>query len=212
MTIITRRYTVAEVFRALSPASRKILVAHKLPLEEFLLHLPNHFAVCRSQKQQRTRSTPTTVEPAHLVMDTRHPLRLPPNAKPHPALAHLYQVPTDSSKTSDRMSSGGGPAAASTMTGAGTGFVDSYATPLDRIQEVLTYIPNEWASFTLLGISQDVKMRCMGFPAQKSSAFFLKHPKYFDVRLQSRSGASFEVRRSLALQRQLQEKERQRRK
>ncbi|KPI90024.1 hypothetical protein ABL78_0884 [Leptomonas seymouri] len=201
-TIITRRYALGDVYRALSPISRKILIAHKLPLEELLLHLPDNFVLSRSKTRTGANliaqvGARLVVSPPHLALPSTQALRLPPNTKPLPALVKLLGEERASAAiaTVD-------PARSSSI---GTGFVDPNSTLLERIQEVLTYIPNEWVEFTSLNISNDVKMRCMGFPSVRPCQFFLKHPKYFDVRFQTYNRHSFSVRRSLALQKQLQE-------
>lgn len=226
-SIVTSRYPLGELYRALSPESRKILVTHKLPLEELLLHLPNNFVLFRSRltvgragrnaSNSGGRSSVLLVSPPYLLPPGVQPLRLPPDAKPLPALAQIFKTPdasttgstatsnadvavTDTTATTDTVTNSRG----THPSNVGTGFVDSYCTTLDRIQEVLTYIPNEWTDFSKLPISKEVKMRCMEYPSVRPSVFFLKHPKYFDIRTQSSKRHCFEVRRSLALQKQLQ--------
>lgn len=68
------------------------------------------------------------------------------------------------------------------------------------IYTVLKYIPNEWSPYVSLGIPDEVRQRCMG---KKAKAFFEKYPKYFEVKAQSYRGHTFEVRRSLALQKHM---------
>lgn len=218
--IITRRYQIGELHRCLSPASRKILIAHKLPLEELLLHLPNNFAVYRARvhaaHKSSTANSGTIVSPPHLLPQNTKTMRLPPNAKPIPALAKLLGQTAHASSPGTATSGGAaaeGQSPTSTEADAlaatyatqtkGTGFVNAYSTPLERLQEVIALIPNEWVSFTDLKISHDVKMRCMNFPTQRPMTFFLKNPKYFEVRMQDHRGHTFEVRRSMALQQQL---------
>jgi hypothetical protein len=197
-TIVTRRYPLGDLYHALSPASRKILVAHKLPLEELLLHLPTNFAVWRVKQGSSRVAAQVMVSPPHLVPPCVPPLRLPPSAPRRPELAKLELA-------ADPGTAAAGCASSSHLaTDVGTGFIGAGSTPLDRVQEVLTYIPNDFAPFTELPISRDVKMRCMGYPQTRPLAFFMKYPKYFDVRLQDRAKHTFEVRRSLALQQQLQ--------
>ena len=73
-----------------------------------------------------------------------------------------------------------------------------------NIYTVLKYIPNEWSPYVSLGIPEEVKLRCMG---KKAKAWFEKHPKYFEVKAQNYRGHTFEVRRSIALQRHMASQE-----
>ncbi|KPA79672.1 putative mitochondrial hypothetical protein [Leptomonas pyrrhocoris] len=203
-TIVTRQYPLGDVYRALKPESRKILIAHKLPLEELLLHLPHNFALYRTPTMkkgwQRQLASGIIVCPPQLLPQSSKAVRLPPTAKPLPALVSLLGEEKARACISTAATT-----SASVPIGAGTGFVNSSTTPMERLQEVLTYIPNEWTQFTSLNVSLDVKLRCMGFPQTRPFHFFLKHPNYFDVRAQHTRQHTFEVRRSLALQKQLKE-------
>ncbi|CAC9494735.1 hypothetical protein conserved [Leishmania donovani] len=198
-TLVTRTMPVGELFRALSPASRKILVAHRLPLEELLLHFPNHFLVCRLGEKRTSQSATLHVAPPSCAKNNMHVMRLPPGTKPLPALEQ-WLGPQKAMEVAMPNSSivGGSP-----CIGTGSGFVGNTTTLKERLEEVLTYIPNEWVAFSSLNISRDVKMRCMGYPLVRPCAFLLKYPQFFDVRVQDRNGNSFLVRRALSLQQQL---------
>ncbi|KAG5477050.1 hypothetical protein LSCM1_05390 [Leishmania martiniquensis] len=197
--LVTRTMPVGELFRALSPASRRILTAHRLPLEELLLHLPNHFVVFRVGGRQPSKSAVMHVTPPSCAKTGMQIMRLPCGIKPLPALEQWLgpqkarEVSTPSPST----------APGSPRHGASTGFVDSNVTLKERLEEVLTYIPNEWVEFSALSIPRDVKMRCMGYPQVRPFAFLLKYPQFFDVRVQDRTATSFLVRRSLTLQQRL---------
>lgn len=198
-TLVTRTMPVGELFRALSPTSRKILVAHRLPLEELLLHLPSHFLVCRLGETKTSSSARLHVMPPAFAKSNMRIMRLPPGAKPLPALEQWLgpQKAIEVAMLNPNVVGG------SPRIGAGSGFVDSTTTLKERLEEVLTYIPNEWVAFSSLNISRDVKMRCMGYPLVRPCAFLLKYPQFFEVRVQDCNSNSFLVRRALSLQQQV---------
>ncbi|CAG9575194.1 conserved hypothetical protein [Leishmania major strain Friedlin] len=198
-TLVTRMMPVGELFRALSPASRKILVAHRLPLEELLLHFPNHFLVCRLGEKRASQSATLHVAPPSCVKNNMQVMRLPPGTKPLPALEQWLGPQKAMEVAMPNLNIVGG----SPCIGTGSGFVNNTTTLKERLEEVLTHIPNEWVAFSSLNISRDVKMRCMGYPVVRPCAFLLKYPQFFDVRVQDRNGNSFLVRRALSLQQQL---------
>ncbi|KAG5502908.1 hypothetical protein JKF63_04681 [Porcisia hertigi] len=198
-TLITHTVPVGKVFRALSPASQKILVAHRLPLEELLLHLPNHFLLYRVGGKASGNSATLHVAPPSCANSNMQLLRLPPGTKPLPALEQWLGPQKAKEVATPYPDRAGGPP----RTGAGTGFVDTTTTLKERLEEVLTYIPNEWTPFTSLQIPRDVKMRCMGYPHVRPNAFMLRYPQFFEIRVQSRDDHSFLVRRALSLQQQL---------
>ncbi|KAG5500252.1 hypothetical protein JIQ42_04587 [Leishmania sp. Namibia] len=198
-TLVTRMMPVGELFRALSPASRRILVAHRLPLEELLLNLPNHFLVHRVGGKQPSSNATLQVAPPSCARNSMEIMRLPPGTKPLPALEQWLgpQKAREVATPSQSVMAG------SSRIGAGNGFVDGNVTLKERLEEVLTYIPNEWTPFSVLNIPREVKMRCMGYPHVRPSAFLLKYPQFFDVRVQDQCSNTFHVRRTLSLQQQL---------
>ncbi|GET89281.1 hypothetical protein, conserved [Leishmania tarentolae] len=198
-TLVTRPMPVGKLFRALSPASRKVLVAHRLPLEELLLHLPNHFLVCRLGENRTSQCATLHVAPPSCVNNNMNIARLPPGTKPLPALEQWLGP----QKAMELATSNPGIVGTSVSVGAGNGFADTTTTLKERLEEVLTYIPNEWVAFSSLNMSRDVKMRCMGYPVVRPCAFLLKYPQFFEVRVQDRNNNSFLVRRALSLQQQL---------
>ncbi|CAJ1013976.1 hypothetical protein, conserved [Leishmania lindenbergi] len=198
-TLITHSIPIGKVFRALSPASQKILAAHRLPLEELLLHLPNHFVVHRVGISSKMSYITPHVSPSQHKDSKLQIMRLPPGTKPLPALEQWLGPQKANQVATPQRSTAGGPP----PTGTGNDFVDATATLKERLEEVLTYIPNEWVAFAALEMPREVKMRCMGYPYVRPSAFLLKYPQFFEVRVQDRSGNSFLVRRALSLQQQL---------
>lgn len=68
---------------------------------------------------------------------------------------------------------------------------------LHAVYTVLKYIPNEWSPFVSLGIPEEIRVKFMN---KKPKAFFEAHPKYFEVKAQALRAHTFEVRRSLELQ------------
>eukprot|EP00758_Cryptobia_borreli_P003859 Tbor_TRINITY_DN4022_c0_g1::TRINITY_DN4022_c0_g1_i1::g.11829::m.11829 len=69
---------------------------------------------------------------------------------------------------------------------------------LHAIYTVLKYIPNEWSPYVSLGIPEEIRVKFMN---KKPKAFFENHPKYFEVKAQALRSHTFEVRRSMGLQR-----------
>lgn len=68
---------------------------------------------------------------------------------------------------------------------------------MHAVYTVLKYIPNEWSPYVSLGIPEEVRIKFMN---KKPKSFFEGHPKYFEVKAQALRSHTFEVRRSLALQ------------
>lgn len=198
-TLITRSVPIGDVFKGLSPASRKILVAHKLPLEELLLHLPNHFTLLRVGVGPASLRSTLLVAPPSAVKSNANILQLPANARPLPALVQWLGEERAKEVSTARHSV----ASRSEVPKLGTGFVDGYSSFKERIEELLTYVPDDYAPFNSLDIPTDVKMRCMGYPSVRPAAFLLKYPQFFEVRVQDRTKNSFLVRRSPVLQQRL---------
>ena len=67
----------------------------------------------------------------------------------------------------------------------------------DHIYQVLKYIPNEWSAFNTLDIPDDIRENIM---KKRAKAFLMQYPKYFEVKPQPVTSPTFEVRRSIVLQ------------
>ena len=72
-------------------------------------------------------------------------------------------------------------------------------TDLRDVYTILKYVPNEWSSFISLGIPDSVKKAIMGTVQPKK--WLDLYPNYFETRIQLSKAHSFDVRRSLELQR-----------
>lgn len=75
---------------------------------------------------------------------------------------------------------------------------------LQAVVTVLSFIPNDWASFADLGIPEEIRVNVM---QRKAKAYFLKHPEYFEVQAQGMGDHSFNVRRALSLQKKQQQQQ-----
>lgn len=199
--VVTRPLPIGDVFRALSPSGRQLLVRHKVPLEELFLHLPGHFVLFR-QGNLVKRFT-VHVAPPYLVPQKVKVMRLQPGTKPLPALVALnIATPT----TPTPLSSPSAALDPSATRSAGAEVTTDSSDPFTmkrRIEELLLYVPNEWTPFVNLDIPEAVKVKCMGYPVVRPLEFFAKHPNYFEVRVQDSRGSTFLLRRSAALQQRI---------
>lgn len=188
--VLSRPVPIGSLFRALSSTSKRTLVKNKEPLEQLLLRYPEHFAV---YQQGNVRSRTIHCAPAHLV---------PANAR------RMFLEETSSAAA---VSTNGASSSASPDASKGAQNINERVLQHDPLAErqrnistVLQYIPNEWSPFTELGIPEEVRVKCMGKPAVKAFHYFEKHPQYFEVRQQGLGEHTFYVRRSLALQRNVE--------
>ncbi|KEG13263.1 hypothetical protein DQ04_01111000 [Trypanosoma grayi] len=180
--VLSRPVPIGALFRALSSASKKTLARNKEPLEQLLLRYPEHFAV---YQQGSNRNRTIHCAPLHLVPANVRRLVLEESSVP--AVASSASESKNPADIHARILKH-----------------DPLAEKQQRINTVLQYIPNEWSPFTDLGIPEEVRVKCMGKPSVKAFQYFEKYPQYFEVRQQGLAEHTFYVRRSLALQRNLE--------
>ncbi len=71
-------------------------------------------------------------------------------------------------------------------------------TELRDVYLILKYVPNEWSSYTSLGIPDAVKKAV--FKKETAKRWMERFPAFFECKAQSSKGHTFDVRRSLELQ------------
>nr|CCC89668.1 conserved hypothetical protein [Trypanosoma congolense IL3000] len=191
--LLSRPVPIGSLFQALSAESKKTLVKNKLPLEQLLLQHPRHFAL---YQQGNVRNRTIYCAPAHLM---------PANARPMIIESSPFAPPAASGfgASTSTSPSGSGESCSRKVDDINARVLqhDPLLEKQQRINTVLQYIPNEWSPFADLGIPEEVRVKCMGKPAVKALQFFEKYPQYFEVRQQGRTEHTFQVRRSVALQR-----------
>ncbi|KAG8341348.1 hypothetical protein TRVL_07823 [Trypanosoma vivax] len=186
--MLSRPVPIGALFRALSSSSKKTLVRNKLPLEQLLLRYPENFVV---YQQGSLRNRTIYCAPPHLVPDNVRRMVLETPSCMAPQSAGSLSANTVPEDINARILQH-----------------DPISEKQQRINTVLQYIPNEWSPFTELGIPEEVRVKCMGKPSLKASEFFEKYPQYFEIRQQGLADHTFYVRRSMALQRSQQSRQR----
>lgn len=156
------RLPIGSAFRLLSKESQATLAKHRIPFETFLLHFQDHLVVFRTKAASHNGTIevclayqlPQFARRCMLRKEGVHPLLMKIASEEGMLKGGSVGVETDDNPNLSKK---------------------------QKLEYILSNIPDEFVSFVELKIPPRVKEEFMGYPTVKPKNFFLAHPKLFEV-------------------------------